>query len=175
MEREHFRSCCFAANLTKPASVAQYSVDTPLPSMLNDPPLPIFSSKEAPLLSGVKLSRVISVVSPLAAVICLFFVSQPGCRKWFKKKKKWSRSTGGASPTHPAMSQILIARSSELLPTLSTAQPVWGHFNLASAVNTSVFLQGVVKRFNAELLTHRPLGNPVTAPQILLSSSLGGV
>lgn len=179
MEREHFPSCYFAANLTKPASVAQYSVDTPLPSMLNGPPLPIFFPKEAPLLSGVKLSRVISAVSPLAAVICLFFlfVSQLGCRKWFKEKKKWSRSTGGASPTHPAMSRILIAGSSELPPTLSTAQPVWGHFNLASAVNTSVFLRGggVVKRFNAELLTHRPLGNPVTAPHILLWSSLGGV
>lgn len=62
---QHFPSCCFAANLTKPASVAQFGVDTPLPSMLNDPPPPIFFSEEALLHSGVTLSPVISVMSPL--------------------------------------------------------------------------------------------------------------
>lgn len=143
MEREHFPSCCFAANLTKPASVSQYSVDTPLPSMLNDPPLPIifFQGSAAPFWCKVKPSHFCRA-SACCSDMSFFLVSQPGCRKCFKKKKKWSRSTGGASPTHPAMSRILIAGSSELLPTLSTAQPVWGHFNLASAVNTSVFLQG---------------------------------
>lgn len=54
--------------------MTQYGVDRPLPSVLNDPPLPIFLSEEALLLSGVTLSRVISVVSPLAAMKCLFVI-----------------------------------------------------------------------------------------------------
>lgn len=59
VERERFPSCCFAANLTKPASVAQCDADTPLPSMLNDPLLPIFffQGSTAPFWCKVKPSH----------------------------------------------------------------------------------------------------------------------